>query len=59
MGEFNVGDKVQMPGVPIVVEVLGFGTCDEDGCEREVFSFKDPGTGQEDQVHCDEFVKVG
>jgi len=58
MAEFNVGDKVTMPGVPIVVEVLGFEGCGEDGCEREAFRFQDPETGEDDRMHCDEFVKV-
>jgi hypothetical protein len=58
VAEFNVGDKVTMPGVPIVVEVLGFEGCDDEGCEREVFRFYDPETGVDDTMHCDEFVKV-
>lgn len=56
MSKFNVGDKVQMPGVPFVVEVLEIGTCDDARCEdRETFRFKDPGGLGDDWMHTAEF----
>jgi hypothetical protein len=61
MSKFEIGDVVQMPGVPIVVEVLEFGTCDEPGCENgngETFRFKDPGTGADDWEHVASFERV-
>lgn len=61
MPKFEIGDKVQMPGVPIVVAVTGFGKCD-DGPEcplgEETFSFQDPGGAGEDWMHVSEFEKV-
>jgi hypothetical protein len=58
VSKFNVGDKVAMPGVPIVVTVLSLGTC-EDGPDcplgEETFSFNDPGGLGEDTVHASEF----
>lgn len=59
MAKFDVGDKVQMPGVPFVVEVLEIGTCDDSDCPGETFRFKDPGGLGDDWSHSDEFVKVG
>lgn len=61
MRKFAVGDKVQMSGVPIVVEVTGLGTC-EDGARCpfgiETFSFNDPGGLGEDWMHESEFEKA-
>lgn len=60
MIEFQVGDKVKMPGVPFVVEVLEIRDCGKDDCTRPgTFRFKDPETGENDWMHCDEFEKVG
>jgi hypothetical protein len=50
-----------MPGVPMVVEVLELGRCDEgDGCELgpETFRFKDPGGQGDDWMHVSEFEKA-
>jgi len=61
MAKFEVGDRVRMPGVPFVVEVLEIGECDEgDDCElgRETFRFKDPGGAGDDWAHTAEFEKV-
>lgn len=58
MPKFNVGDKVQMPGVPFVVEVLDIGTCEDLGCDAETFRFKDPGGLGDDWMHSDEFELV-
>mgnify|MGYP001585027375 CR=1 FL=1 len=57
---FEVGDRVQMPGVPMVVEVLEIipAGCGEPGCDRPTFRFTDPGGMGDDEMHCDEFVKV-
>jgi hypothetical protein len=61
MSKFEVGDKVQMPGVPFVVEVLEIGTC-EDGSDcglgGETFRLKDPGGLGDDWMHSSEFEKV-
>jgi len=61
VAKFVIGDKVQMPGVPIVVEVLEIGTC-EDGedCDlgSETFRFDDPGGLGADWMHVSEFEKV-
>jgi hypothetical protein len=60
MAKFKIGDKVQMPGVPFVVEVLEIGTC-EDGpdCDLgETFRFKDPGGLGDDWMHSSEFERV-
>lgn len=64
MSRFEVGDKVTMPGVPFVVEVLEIQPCEDnvgaDVCDREVFRFSDPGGCQgDDWAHADEFEKVG
>lgn len=57
--KFEVGDRVKMPGVPIVVEVSGFGICDEEGClQPDLFCFRDPVTGEEDWMHVAEFELV-
>jgi hypothetical protein len=65
MSKFEVGDKVQMPGVPFgPVEVLEIGVCDEAdsplGCEwaGETFRFKDPGGQGDDWEHTALFEKV-
>lgn len=62
MSKFNIGDKVSMSGVPITVEVLEIGTCDDmgsagAGCELggEIFRFKDPGGLGDDWEHTAEF----
>lgn len=60
MSKFEVGDRVQMPGVPIVVEVLEVKRCDMEGCpEGDVFRFEDPSGLGDDWMHVDEFEKVG
>lgn len=61
MPKFELGDKVQMPGVPFVVEVLEIGVCDDDPCDLggETFRFKDPGGQGDDWAHADEFEKAG
>jgi len=46
VSEFKIGDKVTMPGIPVAVEVLELGTCEEPDCHgdaAEIFRFKDPG----------------
>jgi hypothetical protein len=58
MSKFNVGDKVKMPDVPFVVEVLEVGTCTDAGCDEETFRYKDPTGMGEDWAHADEFVQV-
>lgn len=61
MPKFEIGDKVQMPGVPVVVEALEFGQCDDaPGCPigDETFRFKDPETGDDDWMHVSEFEKA-
>lgn len=61
MPKFEVGDKVQMPGVPFIVEVLEIGVCEDGatcGLGEETFRFKDPATGDDDWMHADECVKV-
>jgi len=62
MPRFEIGDRVQMPGVPITVEVLEIGECEDAGfgcCTwPETFRFKDPQTGEDDWCHTDEFEKV-
>jgi hypothetical protein len=61
MAKFEIGDKVRMPGVPIVVEVLEIGTCEQgDACEfgPETFRFADPVTGEDDWMHTSEFEAV-
>ena len=58
MSKFKVGDKVAMPGVPIIVEVLGIGVCEDgDGCPLgpETFRFNDPGGLGADTMHSSEF----
>jgi hypothetical protein len=62
MAKFEVGDQVAMPGIPVTVTVLSFGTCDDGaGCPlgEETFSFQDPGGLGEDWMHTSEFEKVG
>jgi hypothetical protein len=64
MSKFEVGDKVQMPGIPFVVEVLEIGVCEEvetpSGCEwgGETFRFKDPGGQGDDWEHTAMFEKA-
>lgn len=58
MSKFKVGDKVQMPGVPMVVEVLDIEECEDGGgCDLggELFKFNDPGGMGEDWMHSSEF----
>lgn len=59
MSKFKPGDRVQMPGVPMVVTVIDvLPGCEDDGCDRETFTFEDP-TGQGvDSMHSDEFELV-
>ena len=63
MSLFEVGEKVHMPGLPLVVEVLEVGpACQE--ClavapgDHPVFRFTDPVTGVDDWMHCAEFQLV-
>ncbi len=61
VSKFQIGDKVAMPGVPFVVEVLELGTCDLAGCDfgdGETFRFKDPGGLGDDWEHTSLFEKV-
>lgn len=60
MPKFEIGDKVQMPGVPFVVEVLEIGVCEDARCEfgGETFRFKDPGGQGDDWEHTAMFEKV-
>jgi hypothetical protein len=61
MAEFDIGDKVQMPGTLFTVEVLEIGVCEDYGtfgCHPETFRFADPHTGEDDWMHTDEFEKV-
>ena len=55
MSKFEVGDKVRMPGVPFVVEVLEIRTCGDDECGAETFRFSDPGGQGDDWVHAEDF----
>lgn len=50
MAKFKVGDMVQMPGVPFVVEALEIGVCEDQPCDLggETFRFKDPGRQGDD-----------
>lgn len=62
MARFEVGDKVQMPGVPFVVEVLEIGTCEDApdcGLGGETFRFRDPeDPDADDWMHSSEFERV-
>jgi hypothetical protein len=62
VSKFEVGDRVQMPGIPIPpVEVLELAHCEEEGCEfgdGEIFRCKDPGGLGDDWMHTSEFEKV-
>lgn len=66
MSKFQVGDIVQMPGVPFRLTVLEIGVCNDEREEptlscplgSEVFRFKDPVTGENDWMHSSEFEKV-
>lgn len=55
-GEFDVGDKVKMPGISVVVEALELTNCQD--CGAPSFRFKDPETGEDDFMHKSEFYKV-
>lgn len=57
MSKFQIGDKVQMPGTPFVVEVLEIGDCDDCG-PGELFRLKDPESGEDDWMHTEEFELV-
>jgi len=59
MSKFAVGDRVAMPGVPITIQVLEIGTCEDEGCTEETFRFKDPGGLGDDWAHSSEFELVG
>jgi hypothetical protein len=56
--KFEVGDRVQMPGVPIVVEVLELGPCGDLDCKEQLFRFADPGGQGDDWAHVSEFEKA-
>lgn len=61
MARFKIGDKVRLPGVPFVVEVLEIGTCDDGpDCDLggETFRFVDPETGDDDWMHTVAFEKA-
>ncbi len=60
MPKFEIGDKVQMPGVPFVVEVLEIGQCEDvPDCELpETFRFADPGGRGDDWMHTSEFERI-
>lgn len=59
MAKFSIGDKVQMPGVPFIVEVLEIGECEDSGCPYpETFRFADPGGQGDDWEHTYDFSKV-
>lgn len=59
--KFEIGDQVAMPGIPVTVEVLEIGEC-EDGTAcmfgPETFRFKDPGGLGDDWEHTGNFEKV-
>lgn len=54
MGEFEVGDRVQMPNVPVTVTVLEIADRDGERC----FRFADPGGLGDDWMPVDQFRKV-
>lgn len=61
MPKFEVGDRVQMPGIPLTVEVLELGVCEDgDDCEMgsETFRFKDPAGNGDDWPHTGDFEKI-
>jgi hypothetical protein len=60
MSKFKVGDIVQMPGIPFVVEVLELDVCEDVPCSLggEIFRFTDPGGQGDDWMHSSEFVEV-
>lgn len=62
MTKFEVGDMVEMPGIPIPpVKVLAVRTCEDLNCrykDKEVFEFEDPGGMGRDIMHTSEFRKV-
>lgn len=62
MPKFEVGDMVEMVGVPIPsVKVLTVRRCEDENCPfdgQEVFDFEDPGGMGRDSMHTAEFKKV-
>lgn len=61
MAKFDVGDQVQIPGVPFVVTVLEIGECEEGAAcplGQETFRFSDPGGQGDDWGHTSEFEKA-
>jgi hypothetical protein len=55
------GDKLQMPGVPFIVEVLELKPCDEDACsfgDGTLFRFADPSGQGDDWAHVSEFERL-
>jgi hypothetical protein len=63
MAKFKIGDKVQMEGVPLIVEVLELGDCEDPRCDLdggtgETFRFVDPETGEDDWMHTASFELV-
>jgi hypothetical protein len=61
MAKFEIGDKVQMPGIPFVVTVLEIGTCEEgENCPfgLETFRFQDPDGHGNDWAHTSKFEAV-
>jgi hypothetical protein len=58
MPKFEIGDKVKMPRVPFVVEVLEIGQCNDPGCTDETFRFSDPGGLGDDWMHVADFERV-
>jgi hypothetical protein len=60
MSKFKAGDKVQMSGVPFVVEVLEIGVCEDVPCSLggEIFRFKDPVGQGDDWEHAATFEKA-
>jgi len=62
MAKFNVGDKVAMPGIPVVVERCSRSApATTDPAARwgeETFRFTDPGGLGDDWMHTSEFEKA-
>lgn len=61
MAKFEIGEKVRMPGVPLVVEVLEIGTCrygPDCSLGGATFRFADPQSGADDWMHTAEFEKA-
>ena len=56
VSKFQAGDRLQMPGIPMVVTVLDvLPGCGDEGCDRETFTFEDPAGQGIDSMHADEF----